>query len=71
MKIIKYGHIKPIYAFCRGCGAILEFTKADTKISNIALSKGLQNEGKDFIVICPCCRRAIYDEQFEDSPENC
>ena len=71
MRVVEYGHIKPRYAFCHGCGAILEFTKVDMKMSNIHLAKGPQNAGKDYVVNCPVCGRAIYDGQFKDTPEEC
>lgn len=71
MRVVEYRHIKPKYAFCTGCGAILEFTKAESRMSNIALSKGLQNNGKDYVITCPCCGRAIYDKDWKDSVEEC
>ena len=71
MKVVKYGHILPRYAFCTGCGAILEFTQADMQMSTLHISKGVQNNGKDYVVHCPICGRAIYDGQFKDSAEEC
>ena len=71
MRVYKYGHIAPRYAFCNGCGAILEFTKVDLKMSNMHLAKGPQNDGKDYVVNCPVCGRAIYDSQFKDTPDEC
>lgn len=71
MKVYKYGHIKPKYVFCHGCGAILEFTPADQRVSNRSLQKGLQNDGKDYIIKCPVCTRAVYDCDFKDSPDEC
>ena len=71
MKVVEYGHIKPKYVFCHGCGAILEFTPADQHISNRSLQKGIQNDGKDYIIQCPVCTRATYDSDFKDSPDEC
>jgi hypothetical protein len=71
MRVYEYGHIKPMYAFCPGCGAILEFNKSDQRLSNIALHKGLQNDGKDWVIKCPVCMRAIYDCDFKESPDDC
>lgn len=71
MRVLEYGHIKPRYAFCPGCGAILEFNKSDMRVSITALHKGFQNDGKDYVVNCPVCGRAIYDANFKDSPEEC
>lgn len=31
MKIISYGHIKPVEIFCKWCGATLEYTRADVQ----------------------------------------
>lgn len=71
MRVYEYGHIKPMYAFCSGCGAILEFNKSDQKVSNTALHKGFQNDGKDWVIKCPVCTRAIYDRDFKESPDEC
>ena len=71
MRVIEYGHIKPKYVFCHGCGAIFEVTPADQCVSNRSLQKGLQNDGKDYIVNCHVCGRAIYDGQFKDTSEEC
>lgn len=71
MRVVEYRHIKPKYAFCTGCGTILEFTKAESRMSIITLSKGLQNNGKDYSITCPCCGRAIYDKDWKDSVEEC
>lgn len=71
MKVYSYGHIKPMYAFCSGCGAVLEFNKSDQRLSNIALHKGFQNDGKDWVIKCPVCTRAIYDRDFKESPDEC
>lgn len=71
MRVVEYGHIKPRYAFCNGCGAILEFNKTDMKMSNMHLAKGPQHNGKDYCVNCPICGRAIYDGMFKDSAEEC
>lgn len=71
MRVYEYGHIKPRYAFCTGCGAILEFDKTDLKMSNMHISKGAQYNGKDYVINCPVCGRAIYDGQFKDSPDEC
>jgi predicted nucleic acid-binding Zn-ribbon protein len=71
MRVVKYGHIKPMYAFCPGCGAILEFDKSDQRLSIVALHKGLQNDGKDWLIKCPVCTRTIYDGNFKDTAEEC
>ena len=71
MRVIEYKHIKPKYAFCTGCGAILEFNKTDYKMSNISLSKGIQGNGKDYLVHCPVCSRSIYEESFKDTIGEC
>ena len=71
MRVVKYGHIKPSYAFCRGCGAILEFTKSDSEMSFMNIRNGPQGEGKDYVVKCPICSRAVYDGEWKDSPEEC
>lgn len=67
MKVIEYGHIKPLYAKCNGCGAILEFVKKDTRMSNMHLARGPQHDGRDYIVNCPVCGRAIYEMDFYDT----
>ena len=71
MRIVEYGHIKPKYAFCRGCGAILEFTAAESSLSKLTLQKGHQNNGKDCFVRCPACSRVIYDGEWKDSVGEC
>lgn len=71
MRVVEYKHIKPKYAFCAGCGAILEFNKADQRLTNMALHHGLSNNGKDWMVTCPVCMRAIYDRDFKESPDEC
>ena len=71
MKVYEYGHIKPMYAFCSGCGAILEFVKRDAKMSNMCLAKGPQCNGKDYVVICPVCGRAIYEHSWKTFAEEC
>jgi hypothetical protein len=71
MRVREYGHIKPMYAFCSGCGAILEFDKSDQRLSIVALHKGLQNDGKDWLIKCPVCTRTIYDCDFKESPDEC
>ena len=71
MKVYEYGHIKPMYAFCTGCSAVLEFDKSDQRVSNVALQKGLQHDGKDYVIKCPVCSRAIYDRDFKASPNEC
>jgi hypothetical protein len=40
-------------------------------MSNIALSRGLQNNGKDYVINCPCCGRATYDGDWKKSVEEC
>ena len=71
MRVVEYGHIKPRYAFCAGCGAILEFNKTDQRLTNMALHHGLANDGKDWMITCPVCTRVIYDRDFKDTPEEC
>lgn len=71
MVVVKYGHIKPMYAFCAGCGAILEFNKSDQRMSNKTLQNGLQNNGKDFFITCPVCSRVIYELDFKESQQEC
>ena len=71
MRVVEYRHIKPKYAFCPGCGAILEFNNSDMTMSIITMSKGLQNNGRDYVVKCPCCGRDIYDRDWKDSVEDC
>ena len=71
MRVVEYRHIKPKYAFCTGCGAILEFYKSDTRMSNIRAIRGVQNNGKDYLIHCPCCGRGIYDKDWKDSVEDC
>ena len=71
MRVVEYGHIKPRYAFCTGCGAILEFNKTDQRLTNMALHHGIVNDGKDWMIICPVCTRVIYDCDFKDSPDEC
>jgi uncharacterized protein with PIN domain len=71
VKVFKYGHIKPAYAFCVGCGAVLEFERKEGKMSKIALQKGRQHDGKDCFVNCPVCGRAIYEKDWEESVDNC
>ena len=71
MRVYQYGHIKPLYAFCTGCGAILEFDKQEQCLSSIAVHKGLQHGGKDYVIKCPVCSRAIYDRDFKASPNEC
>lgn len=55
MKVIKYGHIKPRTAFCRGCGAELEFTVADAHFFRKVLGTN-----------CPVCRRFIPESQWDE-----
>lgn len=51
MKVIEYGHIEPIRARCRGCGALLEFIERE--------ARSFRGE---LYVNCPMCGRA---ERFE------
>jgi uncharacterized protein with PIN domain len=60
-----------MYAFCRGCGAVLEFTTREAKLTNISLQKGLQNNGKDYLVHCPVCGRAIWNNEWKKSADLC
>ena len=71
MKVYQYGHIKPQYAFCSGCGAILEFVESDIHMSKKCLTRGPQHDGTDRYVMCPCCLKAVYEKYFRDSPEAC
>lgn len=71
MKVYEYGHIKPMYAFCSGCGAILEFVRQDAKMSNMCLAKGPQNNGKDYVITCPVCGRAVYEQSWKATAEEC
>lgn len=69
MKVVEYGYILPFYAFCTGCGAVLEFTKRDAKMSNICLAKGPRNDGRDYMVACPVCGRILYEHSWKTSKE--
>ena len=71
MKVIEYGHIKPLYAFCSGCGSILEFTARESKMSNLHISKGPQDNGKDYFIVCPVCGRVIFDKDYKATLEEC
>ena len=71
MKVYQYGHIKPQYAFCSGCGAILEFVEKDIHMSRKCLTRGPQHDGTDCYVMCPICGKIIYEKYFRDSPEAC
>lgn len=64
MRIIQYGHLKPQYTKCTECGAILEFTRADLRLSTTHLSKGPQHDGRDYFINCSVCRHKIYDGHF-------
>lgn len=71
MRVIEYGHIKPAFAFCSGCGAIIEFERKEARMSNIAMQKGRQHDGKDSLVNCPICGKAIYEKDWKESVEDC
>ena len=71
MRVVQFGHIKPMYAFCRGCGAILEFAAMEAKMSNKRIQLGLQGNGRDYYINCPCCHRVIFDEDWKASAEEC
>lgn len=71
MRVYSYGHIKPLYAFCRGCGAILEFSSKESKVSRYCLANGPQDDGRDYFIMCPVCSRVIYDRDFKASPDEC
>ena len=71
MRVVEYRHIKPKYAFCHGCGAILEFATANSSMAKLTLQKGPQNKGKDYFVRCPACSRVIYDGEWKDSVDEC
>lgn len=70
MRVYEYRDIKLKYVFCSGCGAILEFNKSDQMLSITALHKGLQNDGKDWVIKCPLCAMVIYDRDFKESPDD-
>ncbi len=71
MRVYKYGHIKPLYAFCRGCGAILEFNSRDSRMTNRCIAHGPEDVGRDRYVNCPVCGRTIFDGAFKASPDEC
>ena len=71
MKVYEYGHIKPMYAFCSGCDAILEFSSRESKATNRCIAYGPQDEGKDRYINCPVCGRVIFDGSFKASPDDC
>jgi len=65
MKVLSYCHIKPLFAFCTGCGATLEFVRREAKMSKIHLVNGTQNDGKDYYIICPVCGKIIYENTWK------
>lgn len=67
MKVCSYGHIKPMYAFCASCGAILEFASHESRATDLCIAKGPQNDGRDRFVKCPVCGRKIFDGEFKAS----
>lgn len=71
VKVLEYGHIKPLYAFCRGCGAVLEFSSHETKMTNRCLANGPQDNGRDRFINCPVCGRVIFDGEFKASKDEC
>lgn len=71
MRVVEYKHIKPMYAFCRGCGAILEFAAMEASMSYTRMQKGPQGNGMDYYINCPCCHRKIYDNEWKASAEEC
>ena len=71
MKVIVYGHIKPMYAKCHGCGATLEFPSREAKPSHSRVSHGFQGDGHDYYINCPMCGRAIFDKEWEASKDEC
>jgi len=69
MKVLSYCHIKPLFAFCTGCGATLEFVRREAKMSKIHLVNGTQNDGKDYYIICPVCGKIIYENTWKNQVE--
>lgn len=49
MRIVKYGHIKPIEHFCTGCGCTFEYIPRDIK----ELGNGMK------VIYCPVCGRGF------------
>ncbi len=58
MKIISYGHIKPVEIFCNWCGAMLECTRADVQ-------KFPYQSQRSFIK-CPVCGKLITGERVKE-----
>ena len=71
MRVVEYRHIKPMYAFCRGCGAILEFPAREAKMSYSRVAHGFQGDGNDYYINCPVCGRAIFDGEWKSSVAEC
>lgn len=69
MKVLSYRHIKPLFAFCTGCGATLEFVRKEASMSKIHLARGPQNDGKDYFVTCPVCGKIIYENAWKNQVE--
>lgn len=61
MKVIEFGHIKPLYTQCKGCGSVLEFYKREASLSPIHLHRGPANDGYDYYITCIACGRKIHD----------
>lgn len=52
MKIVKYGHIKPIEHFCTGCGCVYEYVIRDIK-------EKYDGSTLRSYVNCPVCGRSF------------
>jgi hypothetical protein len=71
MRVYSYGHIKPMYVFCRGCGAVLEFNSREVRLTNYCIAHGAQDDGKDYFIKCPVCSYTLYDKDFKATPDEC
>ena len=69
MKVLSYRHIKPLFAFCTGCGATLEFARREASMSKLHLARGPQKDGKDYYIICPVCGKVIYENAWKNQVE--
>lgn len=67
MKVLDYGHIRPYYSLCSGCGATLEFDKRDIKNSNKCDARG---PSYDKYVVCPVCNKIIYEHSWRKFVED-
>jgi uncharacterized protein with PIN domain len=69
MKVLEYGHIKPMYTLCTGCGATLEFVQRDAKMHKVCLANGPQHDGRDHYINCPVCGKVIFEHSWAKSVE--